>query len=71
MRAPKYVALVIFAVTGMAFAIAHTRAGKLGRERPLVPKTWDDAAMATLEVPLAGPSASPRHAPAESQRKRC
>lgn len=30
MRAPKYVALVIFAVTSVAFAIVHTRAGKLG-----------------------------------------
>jgi hypothetical protein len=38
MRGPKYVALVIFAVTVMAFAIAHTRAGKLGLERPLIPK---------------------------------
>ena len=65
MRAPKYVALVIFAVTGIAFAIAHTRAGKLGRERPLIPKTWDDAAMATLEVPLADPRGSPKQVPAE------
>lgn len=32
---------------------------------PKVPKTWDDAAMATLEVPLADPVGSPKHAPAE------
>jgi hypothetical protein len=31
---------------------------------PIVPKTWDDAAMATLEVPLANPIGSPKHVPA-------
>jgi len=34
-------------------------------ERPEVPLTWDDAAMATLEVPLADPRGSPKHVPAE------
>jgi hypothetical protein len=29
-----------------------------------VPRMWDDAAMATLELPLAEPAASPEHAPA-------
>jgi hypothetical protein len=28
---------------------------------PTVPKTWDDAAIATLEIPLADPIGSPRH----------
>jgi hypothetical protein len=32
---------------------------------PTIPKTWDDAAMATLEVPLADPVGSPKHAPAD------
>jgi hypothetical protein len=27
----------------------------------VVPRTWDDAAMKTLELPLANPAASPRH----------
>jgi hypothetical protein len=27
---------------------------------PTIPKTWDDAAMATLELPLADPTASPK-----------
>jgi hypothetical protein len=31
---------------------------------PVIPKTWDDAAMATLEVPLANPIGSPKHVPA-------
>jgi hypothetical protein len=29
-----------------------------------IPRTWDDAAMATLEVPLANPIGSPKHVPA-------
>ncbi len=43
--------------------------GGTGREdapfQPLVPRTWDDAAMADLEIPLAEPAFSPRHVPAE------
>ena len=30
-----------------------------------IPKTWDDAAIATLEVPLADPVGSPKHVPAD------
>src|ERR1700758_5423712 len=29
--------------------------------KPTVPKMWDDAAMGTLEVPLANPIGSPKH----------
>ncbi|HEV2233295.1 MAG TPA: hypothetical protein VGV68_07815 [Terriglobia bacterium] len=32
---------------------------------PVIPKTWDDAAMATLEVPLADPVGSPNHVSAD------
>jgi hypothetical protein len=32
---------------------------------PTIPKTWDDAAMATLEVPLANPIGSPKHVSAD------
>ncbi|SPE41764.1 exported hypothetical protein [Candidatus Sulfopaludibacter sp. SbA3] len=32
---------------------------------PAIPKTWDDSAMATLEVPLVDPAASPKHVPAD------
>lgn len=32
---------------------------------PEIPRTWDDQAMATLEVPLANPVGSPKHVPAE------
>ena len=30
-----------------------------------VPKTWDDTAMKTLEIPLANPAASPKHVSAD------
>src|SRR5262245_12362742 len=33
--------------------------------RPDVPRTWDDEAIATLEVPLADPVGSPKHVSAE------
>ncbi|MDX1981522.1 MAG: hypothetical protein SFV51_14740 [Bryobacteraceae bacterium] len=33
--------------------------------RPEIPRTWDEEAMRTLEVPLATPEVSPRHMPAE------
>src|SRR5207247_2005115 len=32
---------------------------------PAIPKTWDDEAMASLEVPLADESGSPLHASAD------
>jgi hypothetical protein len=32
---------------------------------PVIPKTWDDAAMAEVEVPLANPVGSPKHVKAE------
>jgi hypothetical protein len=32
---------------------------------PTIPKAWDDAAMATLEVPLANPIGSPKHVSAD------
>ena len=35
------------------------------RWSPAIPKTWDDEAMRTLELPLADPSASPKHVSAE------
>ena len=31
----------------------------------VIPRTWDDAAMKTLEVPLANPAASPKHVSAD------
>ena len=35
------------------------------RDKILVPKTWDDAAMASVEIPLSYRAGSPKHVPAE------
>ena len=60
-------------ITPLLLLLLPTNTGFLRRiqaEKPnaniySIPKTWDDAAMATLEVPLANPIASPKHAPAD------
>ena len=53
-------ALALSVLTAVTAVIANG-AGQNGEEnpRPQIPKTWDDQAMATLEVPLADASASP------------
>lgn len=33
--------------------------------RPEIPKTWDEEALRTMEIPLATPAASPVHISAE------
>ena len=48
------IAIALFAVTSRAADWA-----------PKIPKTWDDAAIATLEVPLADPAGSPKHVSAD------
>lgn len=68
MQAPRIKGLVplLLVLTSVAPVIQEGWAQKPGSEfRPAIPKTWDDAAMATLEVPLADPKASPKHVAAE------
>ncbi len=49
--------------------INRSQAQEAGRNRaPVIPKTWDDEAIASLEVPLAEASASPVHIPADYYR---
>jgi len=36
-----------------------------GRRAPEIPRTWDDEAVATHEIPLADPVGSPKHAPSD------
>ena len=54
--------LVLTNVVGVQNAWAHQSNGDFS---PAIPKTWDDAAMATLEVPLADPVGSPKHVSAD------
>lgn len=57
---------VIFAFVGTAsrhYTLAQN--STLTAFSPTIPKTWDDAAMATLEIPLAHPVDSPKHVSAD------
>lgn len=63
---------VVTATVGFGFLLGLTsmsRAQENGKVSagftPDIPKMWDDAAMATLEIPLANPIGSPKHVPAD------
>src|SRR5215510_10254432 len=59
-------ALTFVALLGLSALINDGQAQKSGNVfSPIIPKTWDDEAIATLEVPLANPVGSPKHVPAE------
>lgn len=59
------VRLICSTLAGMALG-THSWAQKSGQEfHPVIPKTWDEAAMAMLEVPLADPVGSPKHVSAD------
>lgn len=59
MSAPKFVALLAFLLASLGSAIHNTQTQKQRSAEYAIPKAWDPAALATLEVPLAEPSASP------------
>src|SRR5215471_17666683 len=49
----------------LLFALAGGRAQEKVGSGIVIPKMWDDAAMATVEIPLAEPAASPKYPPAD------
>jgi len=53
-------------------ALAHAAALVLRAQAPglAIPRTWDDAAVAALEVPLANPAFSPRHVGSDAYYQR-
>lgn len=53
--------LALFSLLGVAALSVRSHAQKSQVSPPVIPKTWDDEAIRTLEVPLAEPSASPAH----------
>jgi hypothetical protein len=56
--------VVAFAAILAAFVVGSSQTP--APRRPVeIPKTWDDEAMRSLEVPLADPAASPRHVTAD------
>ncbi|MHB8653298.1 MAG: hypothetical protein ACYDA9_05395 [Terriglobia bacterium] len=69
MRNREYFAVVLSILalvsTRTAAPRAETRPSKGHAFSPVIPKTWDDKAIDTLEVPLADPVGSPKHVSAE------
>ncbi|HJQ68338.1 MAG TPA: di-heme oxidoredictase family protein [Blastocatellia bacterium] len=65
-RRVKYITIALIVLLGFA---AHIHAGKAQETEnaltPAIPKTWDDRAMAELELPLADPTGSPVHVSAD------
>jgi hypothetical protein len=53
------------AIGRFAAALFFVGSGTAQEFRPTIPKTWVDEAIASLEVPLATPEASPKHISAE------
>jgi hypothetical protein len=49
----------------LLFGLAGSRAQERTGPGIAIPKTWDDAAMANLEIPLANPATSPKYPRAE------
>jgi hypothetical protein len=64
MRALGAFALCLFTLVGAVARTHRVETQQHNEAAVSVPKTWDDAAMATLEVPLANPIGSPKHVPA-------
>jgi len=63
MNRPFVVAVAVLAITAL-ISTDRIVIGSTG-VAPNIPRTWDDEAIATLEVPLANPIGSPRHVSAD------
>ena len=61
MRKLKCLALLSFLLIGIRSSSQEIQRSTQANVAPAVPKTWDDEAIATLEVPLANPVGSPKH----------
>src|SRR5262245_10575752 len=58
----KPLVLVAFLLLGLVVFVTHGQTQKSAAPfTPTIPKTWDDEAIASLEVPLANPIGSPKH----------
>jgi hypothetical protein len=55
----RYVGLFVFLLLSLSSLLQDTQTQKPSSAVAAIPKTWDSTALATLEVPLAEPSASP------------
>jgi hypothetical protein len=66
MRALKFgtFVLCLCVLAGATVHIEYSQSRHKCEGAQAIPRTWDDVAMATLEVPLANPIGSPKHVPA-------
>ncbi len=65
-RRVRYLTLALFTLLGVAFYLGFGQAQATDRVfTPAIPKTWDDQAMESLEIPLADPDRSPVHVSAD------
>jgi hypothetical protein len=61
-RGAKLFSLILFVAAAIPVLINSGEAQKVdGRSSLTIPKTWDDLAIDSIEVPLADPGASPAH----------
>jgi hypothetical protein len=67
MRTLSCIFAALFLVTSLRITIAFedSPTQKQSGPAPVIPKTWDDAAMATLQLPLANPIGSPKDVSAD------
>src|SRR6266705_5589198 len=62
----RQLALAFFTLVGLCVLVIGGQTKQSGSAfSPTIPKTWDDDAIATLEVPLANPVGSPKHVSAD------
>ena len=59
--ASQYIGLLAILLTSMGAASQDAHPQKPSPVAHVIPKAWDDNAIATLEVPLANPVGSPKH----------
>jgi hypothetical protein len=65
-RTISLLTLTVCGLLGLTTFISRAQEQKSGAIfTPVIPKTWDDEAMASLEVPLADPVGSPKHVSAD------
>jgi hypothetical protein len=61
----KLIPIIAFAILGVIPAISGTPQRMNNPWKPDIPKTWDDEAMRSLELPLANAANSPKHISAD------
>ncbi len=64
MRTLRYVALLLFVPVGIVIQNSQAQKQSGGMPR-VIPKTWDDEALASIDVPLADASRTPVHVSSE------